>query len=1170
MDPLAGLSLACNIMQVIQFSAETMAVFRRLNEGKSPDPYVEVNSQSLVAATERLKSTLNTRSVIHGVPRDASLLQVCNEVVLVADALHKHAQKSLPAKGESKTKLIRKSVAFQLKHRSATEKLSRQLDKLQHRMESEVLIDLRQTLKQDHSDLVDRLQALDKDLIDFRANLIAGQTRLEDLVDRESGEIKKTIADEAQKTRNYNSQSAQETRDFINATHKERINDAAYQQFLNSFRFVDINARRNTIEFSHPETFEWIFAEPEDSQSSDDVAPNWSSFPEWLRGGTGLYWISGKAGAGKSTLMKFLLESQRTRQILSENSQNTMVVSAFIWSLGSSMQKTLIGVLCTLLYDMFAQDRELCWCQFRGRQDEFHLKQESSDWSLQELVLLFSTVAENCPRPLCIFIDGLDEIDRSKPTEITRLMGWLESARNLKNLQLCVSSRPEPTFENRLQEHPHLRVQDLTAKDTERYVSDSLRGLESALKASPQDLQDLIATIVDRAEGVFLWAHLVVEHIRTDADYFPTWKMLVQRVDELPSGLHSMYKAMWERHNGDSDVYRAETASYLNTLLARDSYWNSDQLLMMMLKFSVNVQDNIFKGGQAVSLEFLVHECSRFDVRMVARCGGLVTTSGIPSPQRLATSQEPFSHTSLAERLLDVFENTSPFRMSFGHRSAADFLLETSTGQEILNYDRTSAIEHTLCQGKAAMCHSILTGRHAGIYSSAFTLTPYRHEFRSPQFASAVFDLTIEACQRRPKWTTPGIRSQRRGSIGANGFIWSSLTFNGFSPQLQNHLRQIPPDDAYLLQKQLLSCMCRRQQRISWLRDGCDLMVELLDCIRPEDLFNSTCFIVENSLVEDILCFLEKSAPKNHLKNPHVNDNLQRLFNLLLQKCGGIESLSKRRVLTIAPWHTTRPQGSQASQWGTTLRTPRHGSKGIDTDRHLGAILVETSIHDLFFAGKSPLRVFLSDDMSRIGQLRSQKLTMALQFEVQKDDSKQKYHVSRCVSKPINNTNLRMDLMELNARLCDSKLHVKVTSDLHNLAAEQDPATTVTGPVYDIPVDDVDTLFYHDKYLEQPTLDTTETLNYLIERGHLSEQRLDPVNPLRAFLDDDLKPQERAQFDEIDWSPEIDCECFERESRAVIESERRAGNLKAVAPFDGGMQLRKAAKKWWEEVKERV
>ncbi|OAG08963.1 uncharacterized protein CC84DRAFT_1257703 [Paraphaeosphaeria sporulosa] len=804
MDPLAGLSLACNIMQVIQFSAETMAVFRRLNEGKSPDPYVEVNSQSLVAATERLKSTLNTRSVIHGVPRDASLLQVCNEVVLVADALHKHAQKSLPAKGESKTKLIRKSVAFQLKHRSATEKLSRQLDKLQHRMESEVLIDLRQTLKQDHSDLVDRLQALDKDLIDFRANLIAGQTRLEDLVDRESGEIKKTIADEAQKTRNYNSQSAQETRDFINATHKERINDTAYQQFLNSFRFVDINARRNTIEFSHPETFEWIFAEPEDSQSSDDVAPNWSSFPEWLRGGTGLYWISGKAGAGKSTLMKFLLESQRTRQILSENSPNTMVVSAFIWSLGSSMQKTLIGVLCTLLYDMFAQDRELCWCQFRGRQGEFHLKQESSDWSLQELVLLFSTVAENCPRPLCIFIDGLDEIDRSKPTEITRLMGWLESARNLKNLQLCVSSRPEPTFENRLQEHPHLRVQDLTAKDTERYVSDSLRGLESDLKASPQDLQDLIATIVDRAEGVFLWAHLVVEHIRTDADYFPTWKMLVQRVDELPSGLHSMYKAMWERHNGDSDVYRAETASYLNTLLARDSYWNSDQLLMMMLKFSVNVQDNIFKGGQAVSLEFLVHECSRFD------------------------------------------------------------------------------------------------------------------------------------------------------------------------------------------------------------------------------------------------------------------------------------------------------------------------------------------------------------------------------FEVQKDDSKQKYHVSRCVSKPINNTNLRMDLMELNARLCDSKLHVKVTSDLHNLAAEQDPATTVTGPVYDIPVDDIDTLFYHDKYLEQPTLDTTETLNYLIERGHLSEQRLDPVNPLRAFLDDDLKPQERAQFDEIDWSPEIDCECFERESRAVIESERRAGNLKAVAPFDGGMQLRKAAKKWWEEVKERV
>lgn len=146
---------------------------------------MSANSQSFVTATTKLKSTLNTPSVINGVSRDAPLMQVCNEIVLVAAALEKQVQKSLPKKGESKMKLVGRTVAFQLKYKSTTEKLSRQLDKLQHRMESEILIDLRQALVQNQSDTNDQFHTLEKDLLDFRANLIAGQTHLRDLVEQE-------------------------------------------------------------------------------------------------------------------------------------------------------------------------------------------------------------------------------------------------------------------------------------------------------------------------------------------------------------------------------------------------------------------------------------------------------------------------------------------------------------------------------------------------------------------------------------------------------------------------------------------------------------------------------------------------------------------------------------------------------------------------------------------------------------------------------------------------------------------------------------------------------------------------------------------------------------------------------------------------------------------------
>jgi hypothetical protein len=55
-------------------------------------------------------------------------------------------------------------------------------------------------------------------------------------------------------------------------------------------------------------TFGWVFSN-EESQSS------WSSFVEFLENEDVMrpYWIRGKAGSGKSTLMKFLVSDPRTK-----------------------------------------------------------------------------------------------------------------------------------------------------------------------------------------------------------------------------------------------------------------------------------------------------------------------------------------------------------------------------------------------------------------------------------------------------------------------------------------------------------------------------------------------------------------------------------------------------------------------------------------------------------------------------------------------------------------------------------------------------------------------------------------------------------------------------------------------------------------------------------------
>jgi ABC-type lipoprotein export system ATPase subunit len=67
---------------------------------------------------------------------------------------------------------------------------------------------------------------------------------------------------------------------------------------LESLRFPTMRDRYEDIEDAHAETFKLIFQE-----AGYEDKP-WDNFSRWLRSGDSIYWISGKAGSGKSTLMR--------------------------------------------------------------------------------------------------------------------------------------------------------------------------------------------------------------------------------------------------------------------------------------------------------------------------------------------------------------------------------------------------------------------------------------------------------------------------------------------------------------------------------------------------------------------------------------------------------------------------------------------------------------------------------------------------------------------------------------------------------------------------------------------------------------------------------------------------------------------------------------------------
>jgi hypothetical protein len=80
-----------------------------------------------------------------------------------------------------------------------------------------------------------------------------------------------------------------------------------------------------------------------------------SRVAEWLKSGDGAFWITGKAGSGKSTIMKFIADHPETVRLAAEfaSPKRAFIAAHYFWSPGMPMQRSIQGLLQSLLYDIF-------------------------------------------------------------------------------------------------------------------------------------------------------------------------------------------------------------------------------------------------------------------------------------------------------------------------------------------------------------------------------------------------------------------------------------------------------------------------------------------------------------------------------------------------------------------------------------------------------------------------------------------------------------------------------------------------------------------------------------------------------------------------------------------------------------------------------------------------
>jgi hypothetical protein len=87
---------------------------------------------------------------------------------------------------------------------------------------------------------------------------------------------------------------------------EQRVRKSVQMTILRRLGYAEMTNRYEDVVEAHPETFEWAFSVPAEQQA-------WSDLSGWLKEGSGVYWVSGKAGSGKSTFMKHLVDDKQKR-----------------------------------------------------------------------------------------------------------------------------------------------------------------------------------------------------------------------------------------------------------------------------------------------------------------------------------------------------------------------------------------------------------------------------------------------------------------------------------------------------------------------------------------------------------------------------------------------------------------------------------------------------------------------------------------------------------------------------------------------------------------------------------------------------------------------------------------------------------------------------------------
>jgi hypothetical protein len=269
---------------------------------------------------------------------------------------------------------------------------------------------------------------------------------------------------------------------------------------------------------------------------------------EWLSSTKPVLWITGEAGVGKSAVAAWLCDKRPE------------IVAYHFCRFGNADRVDARRVLFSLAYQLSTQ--------FPIYQDRLNASQLDKTAVEPEVPTVFDRLFVNLltdavplsNKPRVMLIDALDEATRNGRNELASLFGH-ELDRLPSWFRMIVTSRPyEQEINSELQALDPWKIdagREENLKDIRTYLYRELRPFTGNGTTS----DEVVDTIVDKSEGLFLYVTLVREELKNG-------RLSLARLKEFPQGLGAVYLQWFQRYFPDIAAYQSDCRPALEAICA--------------------------------------------------------------------------------------------------------------------------------------------------------------------------------------------------------------------------------------------------------------------------------------------------------------------------------------------------------------------------------------------------------------------------------------------------------------------------------------------------------------------------------------------------------------------------------------------------------------------------